>query len=185
MCGVLCGVLLCLPSFPKCHGFISHHIQSPWLIQCSCQGICLWCCGHEANSERKMCYLFLSFASYLRIPLPGRGTAELAISQFSSCYGEFCNMTSPSIIIRIGEITEKVKEKLYIGMQKEAAMCLHGREAGQCAGLLEECCWQVEWILLPAWRWEGHTGVLGPSTREMWHCLTWRAEGSGDPPQCA
>lgn len=100
MCGVVCGVFFAHQVFPNVLGLF--HIPSN-ILGSSSVFVREYLCGavgrKEAKRKRKMCYLFLSFGRYLRIPLPGRGTAELAISQFSSCYLEFCSMTSPSTII--------------------------------------------------------------------------------------
>lgn len=86
---------LCLPSFPKCHGLISHLLGSPSVF---CQGISLWAWSKQNQKEKKPVICFLSFGRYLRIPLAGRGTAELAIIQFYFCYVEFCTFwTFPTV----------------------------------------------------------------------------------------
>lgn len=100
MCGVLWGVFFAQQILPNLLGLF--HISSN-ILGLSSVFVREYLCGavgmKEAKPKKKMCYMFLSFGRYLRIPLPGRGAAGLAINQFSSFYIEFCNMTSPRIMV--------------------------------------------------------------------------------------
>lgn len=74
------------------------YFTSPWLTQCFLSGNISVGMKQAKPKRKKSVICFLSFGRYLRIPLAGRGTAELAIIEFYFCYVEFCTFwTFPTV----------------------------------------------------------------------------------------